>query len=134
MAIMIGIDINAMARRGKRSRASAWHSFKLPADSLTPREKDVCRLLLEGLALKEVAGRLAMSPSTASCHNRSLYQKLGIHSRAELFKHFFNAPVVEDRDTPMEPGNVEIVTRLELIEARLGQLAQQLTYNVAQVA
>ncbi len=75
-----------------------------------------------------------MSPSTASCHNRSLYQKLGVHSRAELFKHFSNASLVEDRVTSREPDNVEIVTRLELIEARLGQLAQQLTYNVAQVA
>jgi DNA-binding CsgD family transcriptional regulator len=89
--MMTGVDINVFAQRGKRPRADAWHSFKLPADSLTPREAEVCRLLLEGLALKEVAGRLAMSPSTASSHTRSVYEKLRIHSRAELFKHFSDA-------------------------------------------
>lgn len=50
--------------------------------SLSPRELDLLRLLVEGLTAKEIADRLQVSIHTTSTHTRNLFTKLGVHSRA----------------------------------------------------
>jgi len=52
-------------------------------ETLTRREKEVLRMLAEGLANKEIAGRLAISEHTAKFHVASIFGKLGAASRAE---------------------------------------------------
>jgi DNA-binding NarL/FixJ family response regulator len=49
---------------------------------LTTREVDVLRLVAEGLTDAQVAERLVLSPRTVSQHLRSVYNKLGVSSRA----------------------------------------------------
>jgi DNA-binding CsgD family transcriptional regulator len=51
---------------------------------LTPREHELCLLLLEGYTLKESAHRLSVKYSTANTHMTGIYKKLGVKSRAEL--------------------------------------------------
>ena len=51
---------------------------------LTERETDVLRLLVHGLAAKQVARRLGISVLTVGDHQRSLYRKAGVRSRDEL--------------------------------------------------
>jgi DNA-binding CsgD family transcriptional regulator len=121
MKSMVGAEINTSAQKGKRE---GRHGYKLPKDSLTPREAGVCQLLLEGLAVKEAAGRLCISAKTAGHHTRSLYEKLGIHSRAELFKRFSNDPVVEIRASPRDSGLLQILKRLDLMEQTLSDIAR----------
>jgi DNA-binding NarL/FixJ family response regulator len=61
-----------------------------PADNapqLTPRERDVVRLLAEGLTSKEIAARLGMAPKTVDGHRSAIMDKLGIHSVAGLVKY-----------------------------------------------
>jgi DNA-binding NarL/FixJ family response regulator len=41
----------------------------------------VLELICEGLADKEIAGRLTLSPSTVRNHVATLYSKLDVHSR-----------------------------------------------------
>ena len=68
----------AQRGRGERKRpASGWAS-------LTPAERDVARLICEGLANKEVAARLFVSPRTVQAHLSHIYAKLGIASRVQL--------------------------------------------------
>ena len=62
----------------------------LPADSpfdepeqLTPREREVLRLVGEGLGNKQIAERLAISEHTAKFHISSILGKLSVSSRAE---------------------------------------------------
>ncbi len=50
---------------------------------LTRRERDVLRLLGEGLSNKDIAARLYISPKTAEHHVGRIYGKLGVKSRAE---------------------------------------------------
>ncbi|PNY82703.1 helix-turn-helix transcriptional regulator [Deinococcus koreensis] len=50
--------------------------------SLTPRERDVLALLVEGLSNKRVARDLGVSESTVKFHVGALYSKLGVQSRA----------------------------------------------------
>ncbi|WP_376792071.1 LuxR C-terminal-related transcriptional regulator [Thermoflexus sp.] len=56
------------------------------AESLTPREIEVLRLLAEGLANKEIAARLGISEHTVKFHISSIYGKLGVVNRAEAVR------------------------------------------------
>jgi DNA-binding CsgD family transcriptional regulator len=68
----------AQRGRGERKRpASGWAS-------LTPAERDVARLTCKGLANKEIATRLFVSPRTVQAHLSHIYTKLGIASRVQL--------------------------------------------------
>jgi two-component system, NarL family, nitrate/nitrite response regulator NarL len=52
-------------------------------EKLTPREKEVLRLMAEGIASRDVAGKLGISYTTVRTHIRSLGSKLGVHSKLE---------------------------------------------------
>jgi DNA-binding NarL/FixJ family response regulator len=68
----------AQRGRGERKRpASGWAS-------LTPAELDVVRLVNEGLANKDIATRLFVSPRTVQAHLTHVYTKLGLTSRLQL--------------------------------------------------
>jgi predicted ATPase/class 3 adenylate cyclase/DNA-binding CsgD family transcriptional regulator len=68
----------AQRGRGQRKRpASGWAS-------LTPTERDVVRLVSEGLANNDIATRLFVSPRTVQTHLTHVYTKLGLSSRVQL--------------------------------------------------
>ena len=48
---------------------------------LTPREKEVLQLMVEGLTMKESAARLYVSFYTIDTHIRNIYDKLHVRSR-----------------------------------------------------
>ncbi|HWO46387.1 MAG TPA: response regulator transcription factor [Methylomirabilota bacterium] len=52
-------------------------------ESLTPREKEVLRLMAEGISSRDIAARLGISYTTVRTHIRSLGSKLGVHSKLE---------------------------------------------------
>jgi DNA-binding CsgD family transcriptional regulator len=60
--------------------ASAHHS----AGVLRQRETDVARLVADGLSNKEIGGRLFISERTVESHVRSIMNKLGFNSRAQI--------------------------------------------------
>ncbi len=53
------------------------------SDALTPRERDVLALLVEGRSNREIAHQLFISEKTVSVHVSNLLAKLGVRSRAE---------------------------------------------------
>jgi two-component system, NarL family, response regulator DevR len=59
------------------------HQFERCA-RLSPRERHTVVLLLEGLADKEIATRLGISAHTVNQYTKSIYARLGVHSRAAL--------------------------------------------------
>jgi two-component system response regulator NreC len=55
--------------------------------ALTPREKEILRLLAEGYSNKEIADRLVVSPSTIHSHRTNLMRKLNLSSRHDLIQY-----------------------------------------------
>lgn len=51
---------------------------------LSPRERDVLRLLLTGASEREIAGALGLSPATTHQYVAAVLRNFGAHSRAEL--------------------------------------------------
>jgi DNA-binding NarL/FixJ family response regulator len=58
-----------------------------PYDQLTPREREVIKLLAEGQSSREIAEKLFISQKTVLGHRSRIMEKLGLHNRAELFKY-----------------------------------------------
>ena len=56
---------------------------RLVRPSLTPRELDVLRLVSRGRTNKEMASAMFISEETVKTHMKALFQKLGVHDRAE---------------------------------------------------
>ncbi len=56
-------------------------------DLLTGREREVLKLLADGLTTKEIAAQLQVSVKTVDAHKTSLMGKLDIHDRTELVKY-----------------------------------------------
>lgn len=52
-------------------------------ERLTPREKEVLRLMAEGMASRDIGDKLGISYTTVRTHIRSLGSKLGVHSKLE---------------------------------------------------
>jgi two-component system response regulator NreC len=56
-------------------------------DGLTPREREVLRLIAEGYTNQVIAEKLVISPSTVQTHRTRIMQRLNLHSRAELIQY-----------------------------------------------
>lgn len=54
------------------------------ADKLTPREREVLRLIALGHTSVEIAHKLGLSPRTIETHRARIHRKLGLDTRAEL--------------------------------------------------
>ena len=66
---------------GGADRAVAVHAAR---GNLTPKETEVLAYLMKGYTFPAIAKAQSLSLSTVQSHARSLYAKLGVHSRQEL--------------------------------------------------
>jgi ATP/maltotriose-dependent transcriptional regulator MalT len=79
--------VDAVLRsQGRGSRRRGWHQRKAKVgwDALTATERDVVRLVAEGLPNRDVAERLFISHRTVESHLSHVFGKLGLSSRNEL--------------------------------------------------
>ena len=88
-AIKLADDCGAVAL-AERARAELQSGPGRPArteltgrNALTPAEWRVCRQAAEGRSNREIAKTLFISESTAKVHVRHIFEKLGVHTRAE---------------------------------------------------
>ena len=64
-------------------------------EELSPAERRVLDLLLEGLSVSDVARELWLSPNTVKTHRRSIYRKLGATTREEMVERAAEAGIFE---------------------------------------
>jgi DNA-binding NarL/FixJ family response regulator len=57
-------------------------------DGLTQRERDVLRLLADGLSDRDIAAALTISTRTVETHVSNILHKLGARNRAEAARHY----------------------------------------------
>jgi DNA-binding NarL/FixJ family response regulator len=55
--------------------------------TLTPRQREVLQLVIEGCTMKEIATRLGISTRTAESHKYEMMEGLGVQSTAELIQY-----------------------------------------------
>ena len=71
------------------TRDALW-AMSQPEDQesphLTPRQRDVLRLIAEGKRMKEIASDLGISVRTVETHKQEMMQTLGLGSTADLIK------------------------------------------------
>jgi NarL family two-component system response regulator YdfI len=77
--VVLGIGLG-VPMRPAAGRTTAVEEL---TETLTPREREVLRLLSSGLGNKEIAAKLKISEHTAKFHVASILGKLGAASRAE---------------------------------------------------
>jgi LuxR family maltose regulon positive regulatory protein len=61
---------------------------------LTDRERDVLRLMVEGLTYEEMAARLFISLNTVRSHVRGIYSKLGVNNRAKAIEQAHQLQII----------------------------------------
>jgi DNA-binding CsgD family transcriptional regulator len=78
-------------------------AFSLALLSLTPREKEVCRLICQGHSTKEIARTLEISPRTVEVHRARVMEKTGAANLSDLVrKHVLMEAQSKSRDQAAE--------------------------------
>ena len=62
------------------------------ATALTPRERQIVRLLSEGLSDKEIGGRLSITDGTIKVHLHKIFEKLRVSNRTALVAVYLSSP------------------------------------------
>lgn len=69
--------------------------FKPRLSTLTPREREILKLLAEGLSVKEIAAHLDLSVKTIEAHKFNLMRKLDIHNKAQLVQYAIKRKIIK---------------------------------------
>jgi RNA polymerase sigma factor (sigma-70 family) len=97
------LDAVALAVRCNVARLeedSVQHALCERMERLSPRERQVARLLAEGLPNKAIGQKLEISERTVQVHRLHLMEKLDIHSAAELSQMMLRAnPTISTKTT-----------------------------------
>ena len=70
------------------------HAANSRRSSLTPREREVVKMIAEGNSAKKIASVLGLSVKTVEAHRFNLMRKLDIHNRAQLVTYAIQKKIV----------------------------------------
>jgi two-component system response regulator NreC len=70
---------------GEPIPASPQHSIR--AETLTPRETEILKLIVDGFTNRQIGEHLNISIRTVEGHRANISDKLGLHSRLELVRY-----------------------------------------------
>jgi DNA-binding NarL/FixJ family response regulator len=82
--------LNGFKHNGSRKEAGGS-----PVGRLTPRQREITKLLAEGRTNKEVAASLGISVKTAETHRSNLMRRLNCGSAAELVRYAVRNQIIE---------------------------------------
>ena len=64
-------------------------------DNLTPREREVLKLIAEGYTSRDIATLLHRSRKTVEAHRGNLMKKLRVHDRVELVRYAIRKGLID---------------------------------------
>jgi len=64
-------------------------------DPLTPREREVVKLIAESYSTREIADALVISEKTVERHRANILEKLGMHDRVQLTRYAIRRGLIE---------------------------------------
>lgn len=83
-----------------RERLSADREVRQRHAQLSPREKEVLGLIVEGLTNKEIGRALGLSPRTVESHRAQVFAKLQVASLAQLIREYAGLVHATDEGVP----------------------------------
>ncbi len=93
--LIAGDVLSALLDHGDEQQ-SGGVSPKKKSPGITPRQRELLRLIGKGLRMKEVAGVLNISPRTAEAHKYLLMRTLRLDSTAELIQFAVKNGLLEE--------------------------------------
>jgi two-component system response regulator NreC len=58
-----------------------------PYETLTPREREILHLVVDGNTSAQIAKKLVLSPRTVELHRSRIMKKLDLHSQTDIFRY-----------------------------------------------
>src|SRR6185436_6770114 len=84
--LLAAVDRALARERDERAMREAREARKSRFEELTPREREVCRLVAQGRLNKQIAAELGAAEKTIKVHRGRVMEKLGMESVAELVR------------------------------------------------
>ncbi len=84
---LLSVISRAIARHGRlRQKRERMKTLHARLDTLTPREREVFRLVVRGMLNKQVGYDLGITEKTVKVHRAQVMQKMGAQSLADLVR------------------------------------------------
>lgn len=97
--ILLDVLQNAIRADGRQHEAHRTGEIaRSRIERLTPRERDVLSLVVEGLSLREIAARLGISPRTVEVYKSRMMEKLQCVSIADVVRIAMTAAIANVSD------------------------------------
>lgn len=120
---LVGVVVGMVVRERNESRRGAHGQTARGgapvkatlAASLSPREREILRLLGEGLSNKQMARRLTVSENTVKTHLANVYGKLGVNKRVEAVIAAQSLGLLGDHPKITRPGDSSDATSSAIV-------------------
>ena len=90
-----GVHFGAHAAKALAMQVRHPEASEDPYGALSPREREVLHLVVEGLSTKEIARKLEITVKTAENHRCRILEKLDLRNSAELVRYAMRKRLVE---------------------------------------